>query len=254
MGERRVRARSGPLEVVIMQGTKSPAGGNARAHTARPAVRGRGDGTTPAPRAAANAKPAFTWPKDPFERTEYGDVRPRTVDWKTRAALVDAERRLGYRLTIVQGSYNAGGVSASGGTHDHGGVVDLLAFDWRRKVKVLRKVGFAAWHRPRVAGLWEEHIHAVLIDHGNLSDVAQRQVIAYRSGRDGLKGNAIDPFWRPDPIPVFAYPPAPAELAAEAEIDPDPVPPLGSAFPPHRSLDGVDTSHFQRGRIDVKAA
>ena len=242
------------FEVVIMQGTKSTAGGNARAHTARPAVRGRGNGTAPAPREAADTKPEFTWPKDPFERTEYGDVRPKVVDWKTRAALMEAERRLGYRLTIVQGSYNAGGVSASGGTHDQGGVVDLLAFDWQRKVKALRKVGFAAWHRPRVSGLWEEHIHAVLIDHGNLSDVASRQVSAYRAGRDGLKGNAVDPFWRPTPIPVFAYPPAPAELAPEAEIDPDPVPPLGSPFPPLRSLDGVDTSHFQGGRIDAKAA
>ena len=45
-----------------------------------------------------------------FDRTTYGDVRPKPVDWKTRAALEAAERRLGYRLTVVQGSYNPGGV------------------------------------------------------------------------------------------------------------------------------------------------
>ena len=243
------------FEVVNMPGAKIPPGASARAHTARPAVRGRGGGTPPNPRAAANGRPAFAWPKDPFEHTEYGDVRPKTVDWKTRAALMEAERLLGYRLTVVQGSYNAGGVSASGGTHDQGGVVDLLAFDWQRKVKALRKVGFAAWHRPRVAGLWEAHIHAVLVDHGNLSDVAKRQVIAYRAGRDGLRSNDLDPTWRPDPIPVFRYPPAPVELVAEtAHFDSDPVPAPGSPFPPRRSLDGVDTSHHQSGRIDVKAA
>lgn len=239
-----------------MQGAKSPAGGNARTHTARPAAKGGVNGAPPAQRGrpSARPKPAFSWPKDPFERTEYGDVRPKTVDWKTRAALMEAERRLGYRLTIVQGSYNAGGVSASGGTHDQGGVVDLLAWDWKRKVKVLRKVGFAAWYRPTRAGLWNEHIHAVLVDHGNLSDVAKRQVIAYRAGRDGLKSNDLDPFWRPTTIPVFRYPPPPVEIAPVPEFDPDPVEPLASAFPPRRTLDGVDTSHHQGGRIDVKAA
>lgn len=236
-----------------MPGAKVPPGGNARAHTARPAVRGRGL-AAPRPRAASDGAPEFSWPEDPFELTEYGDVRPKTVDWKTRAALVEAERLLGYRLTIVQGSYNAGGVSASAGTHDQGGVIDLLAFDWRRKVKALRKVGFAAWFRPRLPGHWEEHIHAVLVDHGKLADVAKRQVIAYRDGRDGLKSNDKDPFWRPDPIPVFHYPPAPVAPAAEPKLDPNPVEPLGKPFPTLRSMDGVDTSHHQAGRIDVKAA
>ena len=144
----------------------------------------------------------------PFELTEFGDSNPKTVDWKTRAALEEAERRLGYRLTVVQGSYNGGGVSASAGTHDRGGVVDLLAWDWKRKVRVLRAVGFAAWYRPAVSGLWGAHIHAVLIDHGRLADSAGRQVEAYRNRRDGLKGNRLDTFWRPKPIPVFGYPPS----------------------------------------------
>ena len=109
----------------------------------------------------------------PSDRTTYlGDVRPKPVDWKTRAALEEAERRLGYRLTVVQGSYNPGGVRQSAGTHDGGGVVDLLAWDWQRKVRVLRSVGFAAWYRPAISGLWGAHIHAVLIDHGRLSAAA----------------------------------------------------------------------------------
>ena len=103
----------------------------------------------PGPRLAAG----FDGPPDrPFELTKFGDTNPKTVDWKTRAALEEAERRLGYPLTVVQGSYNTGGVPASGPTHDGGGVVDLQPFDWQRKVRVLRDIGFAAWHRPATGG------------------------------------------------------------------------------------------------------
>jgi len=200
---------------------------------------------------------------DAYARTTFGDVRPKTVDWKTRAALEEAERRLGYALTVVQGSYNPGGVRQSGGTHDGGGVVDLLAWDWKRKVRVLRSIGFAAWHRPAVSGLWGAHIHAVLIDHGRLSSSAEAQVASYRAGRDGLKGNRVDTFWRPRPIPVFTYPPAERPVpkpqpgaAAKAPVKTEPRPegPAGAAYPPKRDLDGVDTSHHQRGRIDLRAA
>ncbi|WP_345528390.1 glycoside hydrolase family 25 protein [Nocardioides endophyticus] len=198
-------------------------------------------------------------PHKAFDRTTYGDVRPKPVDWKTRAALEAAERRLGYRLTVVQGSYNPGGVRQSGGTHDGGGVVDLLAWDWRRKVRVLRSIGFAAWYRPAISGLWGAHIHAVLIDHGKLSASAAAQVASYRAGRDGLKGNRADTFWRPSPIPVFDYPPPVEEAIPDAEPTPDKKPevpegPTGAAYPPKRRLDGVDTSHYQGGRVDLKAA
>jgi GH25 family lysozyme M1 (1,4-beta-N-acetylmuramidase) len=223
------------------------------------------------------------WP-DPFKRTTFGDGTPKPVDWKTRAALEEAERRLGYPLTVVQGSYNPGGVGASGGTHDLGGVVDLLPGDWQHKVRVLRELGFAAWHRPAISGLWKEHIHAVMVEHGKLSASARAQVTAYRAGRNGLVSNAADDFWRPDPLPVFRYPPRGRagedrgqDREPERDRDPDrnrsaedgprgeqqrpdrrrdqtrapgPIP----AYPPHRTLDGVDTSHFQDGRIDLGKA
>jgi len=193
----------------------------------------------------------------PFVLTTFGDKSPKKVDWKTRAALEEAQRRLGYPLTIVQGSYNHGGVSASAGTHDGGGVVDLLAWDWRNKVRVLRSLGFAAWHRPTIRGLWGEHIHAVLIDHGRLSSSAAAQVASYRAGRDGLKGNRPDPFWRPRPIPVFEYPPKDLPTVPTPSAPPTPRVPVDatrSPYPPFRNLDGVDTSHHQGGPIDVKAA
>ena len=130
--------------------------------------------TTPRPSAKPAPKPASkpgtpkaTAPKHPttalvrpreevpdalalFQPTTFGDGTPKRVDWKTRAALEEAQALLGYPLTVVQGSYHQG-VSASAGTHDGGGVVDLLAWDWQRKVKALRKVGSRRGTAPRSA-------------------------------------------------------------------------------------------------------
>jgi GH25 family lysozyme M1 (1,4-beta-N-acetylmuramidase) len=205
-------------------------------------------------------RPERKWP-DAFKKTKFGHPIPHTVDWKTRAALEQAEEILGYRLSLTQGSYNTD-VDASAHTHDRGGVVDLKPWDARRKVKVLRSLGFAAWHRLPSQGPWPEHIHAVLIEHGNLHPNAKAQVEDYRKGLTGLKGDAKDPTPRPKPIPIFKYPPA-GEPRGEKQGRPRPkqesdgervVEPLGSAYPPRRSFDGVDTSHFQSGKIDLRRA
>ena len=140
---------------------------------------------------------------DPYALTTHDGKK---VDCLTDAALIECERRLGYSLTIEQGSYNAGGVSASAGTHDGGGVVDLAPYDWANKVHVLREVGFAAWHRTPIPGVWPEHIHAVLIGNKKLAPAAVRQVADYRHHLDGLASHAPDNSWHPDPIPVFHLP------------------------------------------------
>lgn len=120
----------------------------------------------------------------------------KKVDALTDAALKRAEKILGYTLTITQGSYNTT-VAASKGTHDGGGVVDLMPWDRERKVRALRAVGFAAWFRPAIPGLWPAHIHAVHIGHAKLAPVAFRQVQAYLDHRNGLKDNGpdVDPGW-----------------------------------------------------------
>lgn len=124
----------------------------------------------------------------PYDRTTYdGDV----VDWITRVALERVAGRLGYDLTIVQGSYHPG-VSTSAGTHDGGGVVDLAPADHAAKVRELRRIGFAAWFRPEIPGLWGPHIHAVLIGNRKLSTSARAQVSEYLAGFDGLAGNGRD--------------------------------------------------------------
>ena len=143
---------------------------------------------------------AFTRHK-PYELTTHDGKR---VDWRTKAMLLEMEDRLGYTLTVHQGSYNAGGVSASAGTHDGGGAVDLSSYDWENKVTVGRRVGFAMWRRETIPGLWNEHIHG--IDKGNqrLSAGARDQVAQYEAGTDGLRGRAPDTF-PVHPSTVFDY-------------------------------------------------
>ena len=140
-------------------------------------------------------------PRDPYQRTTHDG---NTVNWRTKAMLLEMERRLGYELSVSQGSYNSG-VSASAGTHDGGGAVDLSAFDWKNKVHAGRAVGFAMWHRPAIAGLWPEHIHGIAIGDKEMSSGAAAQVVDYRNHRDGLASHARDDTWHPDPIPNFDY-------------------------------------------------
>lgn len=128
----------------------------------------------------------------PYDLTTYDG---RRVDWLTRAALEATAKRLAYadgKLDLYQGSYNAGAVSQSAGTHDGGGVVDLSPYDHARKVLELRRTGFAAYYRPRIPGLWEAHVHAVLMGNVKLSASAKAQVSEYLAGGDGLKGSAPD--------------------------------------------------------------
>jgi hypothetical protein len=100
-------------------------------------------------------------------------------------------------LDVVQGSYNAGGVSASAGTHDGGGAMDIsvkrgCGLHKAATVAALRRVGFAAWYRPTIPGTWEEHIHAIAISDSDLSSGAAAQVADYWFGRDGLAGHGPD--------------------------------------------------------------
>jgi GH25 family lysozyme M1 (1,4-beta-N-acetylmuramidase) len=140
---------------------------------------------------------------DRYDRVTF---RGRLMDKWTRQALLACEDALGYTLTVTQGSFNAGRVSASAGTHDGGGVVDLAPYDWAKKVRVLREHGFAAWHRTPIPNVWPEHIHAVLIGDTSAAPSAQRQVAAYRNGRNGLANNGPDDGPRV-PINEFSYDP-----------------------------------------------
>jgi len=138
----------------------------------------------------------------PYTRVNLGrdsSGRLLVVNARTRDMLRAAEAMLQEDLTLVQGSYRAGaGATASAGTHDGGGVVDIRTWDLpskgltpERVVLALRRVGFAAWYRTEAQG-FDPHIHAVAIGDKQLHPTAARQVEAYRVGRNGLASNGPD--------------------------------------------------------------
>lgn len=132
--------------------------------------------------------------KNPYDLTTWDG---ETVDYLTAAALEAAKQEFGSDFHMMQGSHNEGGVAASGGTHDGGGVVDLSVpnGDWEGAVTALRKIGFAAWVR-NVDGYGQAgsgaHIHAVLMGNEQLSPQAQTQVNSYLNNDDGLVGSRAD--------------------------------------------------------------
>lgn len=137
--------------------------------------------------------------------------RGYTFDARTIQMIRWAERQAGFTFTIAQGSYNAGGVSASAGTHDGGGAVDFSVkkvslLDMVRMLRALKDAGFAAWHRPAKPGVWGEHIHCVAIGCKDLARVAKQQVAAYDDGKDGLAANGPDKTYRPNPPVQFSLP------------------------------------------------
>lgn len=124
---------------------------------------------------------------------------------RTAAMLSWVQKRAGVgTLQIAQGGWNAGGVSASGGTHDKDGVdLRIKHLSPAKKtalLKAMKDAGFAAWIRPEAPGVWGEHLHAVPIPPSTkpatvakfLSPGAASQVISYLAGRDGLRGNRVD--------------------------------------------------------------
>jgi len=102
---------------------------------------------------------------------------------------------------ITQGSYNPGGITASFGTHDAGGAVDIAVINMRTgavlrselpdAIRALRIAGFAAWVRE-TNELYRGspiHIHAIAIGDRELSPAASQQLtgtFGYFRGYNGL--------------------------------------------------------------------
>ncbi|ALG10050.1 hypothetical protein [Kibdelosporangium phytohabitans] len=121
----------------------------------------------------------------------------KTINTRTRDMLKAAETRLGRTLTITQGSYNPGGVGASGGTHDGGGALDISVSGMSDATKTdvvrkLREAGFAAWWRKPSQGPWEHHIHAMAVSDPQQSPAAWHQSGDYYLGKNGLANGAAD--------------------------------------------------------------
>ncbi len=145
-------------------------------------------------------------PPDDYERVALGYV---VLNERTWFMVDNAERiymsltgvQINFRQRITQGSYNAGGVAASFGTHDGGGAVDISVrsfVDWSvmddeipLMIEALRTAGFAAWLRRTDDYIyqWPIHIHAIAIGDAELSAGASAQIdgeFGYLHGFDGL--------------------------------------------------------------------
>jgi hypothetical protein len=131
----------------------------------------------------------------PEKRLTYRGV---TMNQRTKDMFIAAELIADVgTLVLTQGSYNAGGVAASGGTHDGGGALDIRAKDLAptertKVVTALRRVGFAAWIRNPSQSDWPWHIHGIAIGDPDLSRGARDQVADYKAGRNGLASNGRD--------------------------------------------------------------
>jgi hypothetical protein len=149
--------------------------------------------------------------------------------YAARGGLVD------FRLAVMQGSYNAGGVAASFGTHDGGGAVDLsvrsrvdfsvLTGDIAPMILALREAGFAAWLRdPDVFYAGSPiHIHAIAVGDAELSPAARAQIDGdggYLRGLDALIADYGGPSADPHGGPVVCQ-----WMIAQGFADMRPTPP-----------------------------
>jgi hypothetical protein len=137
-------------------------------------------------------------------RPEVGNAKTRTVfegaKTTTRTREMVKEARYLYKLRgggaapgISQGGYNAGGVSASKGTHDKDAMDDkirLLTSSAKKDLwqQVNWEVGFAGWRRAFIKYVWPEHFHKVP-KGGDLAPLAQDQVDDFHEGKNGLKSH-----------------------------------------------------------------
>ena len=133
----------------------------------------------------------------------------RYVDEITKEILETLATLLDYGddLTLVQGGFNRGGVSASAGTHDGGGAFDLTYNQSIEKVKWLRLLGTASWRRFRSQGFSGDHVHGIVCYDDAASSGAKYQVHEYLNQRgDGLVGSRADYDKRPTVLPIrFVY-------------------------------------------------
>jgi hypothetical protein len=120
----------------------------------------------------------------------------------------DMLRHRGCWLRVIQPCYNLG-VSASAGTHDGDGCLDVEVVNenWLTSEELLRYAGWAAWYRTPPT--FTRHIHMVSLGcPGPVGVFVPGQVEDYYAHRTGLAGHAADDTRHPVDIDstVFDYP------------------------------------------------
>lgn len=135
----------------------------------------------------------------------------RTVAFVQQVRQVYADLGGTGKIHLIQGSYNKGGVAASAGTHDGGGAYDArpeveITHNWQTLQKANRLCGGASWERQAIPGVWEHHVHTIVIGDKEMSPAALKQVQDYHAHLDGMADHAHDGTWRPTVIPTMLYP------------------------------------------------
>ncbi|MBN1428893.1 MAG: hypothetical protein JXB07_10955 [Anaerolineae bacterium] len=147
-------------------------------------------------------------PPDDMQRVKVKEdmiLSQRTVWMLQHAQRLYGSDSYDYMKAITQGSYSPG-VSASFGTHDGGGAVDLSVRDpndWNHILNEemdaiilsLRRAGFAAWLREQ-GDLYANspiHIHAIAIGDPELSEAAREQLTGPAGYFLGFNGLPVDP-------------------------------------------------------------
>lgn len=138
---------------------------------------------------------------DPYKKVRWRGGKCDNID---KVAIQVWEERMAATATIYQLGYNPGGVAASAGAHDGGGVVDCWfpTLANIRAVKRGRDVLGVGWlrHPPT----FPYHHHMIRRASKTLAPVAARQVPLFDAGGNGLVGNAPDEIgYRPDPPATF---------------------------------------------------
>lgn len=108
--------------------------------------------------------------------------------------LIEAEMKkrglIKYAIDIFQGAYNPGRVAASAGTHDLGGVIDVLQGITLEQRKVWAMFGVMMFPRiPQYGWRTGDHGHGVWHGCPHQTVSADRQVTNGIAGRDGLVSN-----------------------------------------------------------------
>ncbi len=149
--------------------------------------------------------PGCLAPPENYDRFTLGfgilNLRTLAMLDQAQALYTQAGGTIRFRDSIMQGGYNPGGVSASFGTHDAGGAVDLSVrspgtgeiarAEIPLMIAALREAGFAAWLRDS-SELYPGspiHIHAIAIGDAELSPAAREQIdgtFGYLRGFNGL--------------------------------------------------------------------
>lgn len=117
-------------------------------------------------------------------------------------AFADLEKRSGRLGNPFQGGYNGGGVAASAGTHDDGGVADWSTFSAAR-TKAARAMGICSNNRHTWQRFSSNHNHAFIVGCPHMSSGLRFQQSEYYAGRNGLAGRGRDTEWRPSTINTY---------------------------------------------------